>query len=126
MGDLGNILSAPEIRLCSICNQEFTVYYENSHVCGKCTRKTENQIKYKREKEKKEKKQKIDTIFLENSEDQDIDVLDEIELEPTRNCHDCGKPTSNYRCNDCWVKWKIKNNIPIYAKEDNLDDSWNE
>lgn len=21
-----------------------------------------------------------------------------------RKCHDCGKPTNNYRCNECWLK----------------------
>jgi hypothetical protein len=23
---------------------------------------------------------------------------------PTRECHDCGKPTNNYRCDECWRK----------------------
>lgn len=23
---------------------------------------------------------------------------------PSRKCHDCGKPTSNYRCDECWRK----------------------
>lgn len=22
----------------------------------------------------------------------------------TRRCHDCGKPTSNYRCEECWIR----------------------
>ena len=25
-----------------------------------------------------------------------------------RSCHDCGKPTFNYRCDDCWEK--LRNN----------------
>lgn len=29
-----------------------------------------------------------------------------------RKCCDCGKPTNNYRCHECWEKMK---------KEDNLD-----
>ena len=27
---------------------------------------------------------------------------------PTRRCHDCGHPTSNYRCNECWKKLREK------------------
>ena len=23
-----------------------------------------------------------------------------------RRCHDCGKPTSDYRCKDCWEKYR--------------------
>ena len=30
--------------------------------------------------------------------------LDEEETPPTRKCHDCGKPTNNYRCEECWRK----------------------
>lgn len=25
-------------------------------------------------------------------------------LKPKRKCHDCGKPTNNYRCSACWAK----------------------
>lgn len=25
-------------------------------------------------------------------------------LRNTRRCHDCGKPTSDYRCTACWAK----------------------
>lgn len=28
-----------------------------------------------------------------------------------RTCHDCGKPTSDYRCADCLSKWRQKNHI---------------
>ena len=27
----------------------------------------------------------------------------------TRACHDCGKPTNDYRCASCWRKWLEKN-----------------
>ena len=26
----------------------------------------------------------------------------------TRRCHDCGKPTDNYRCEKCWYKLRSK------------------
>ena len=35
-----------------------------------------------------------------------------------RKCHDCGRPTTNYRCDKCLTKWKIKNGVKIYTKED--------
>ncbi len=25
-------------------------------------------------------------------------------LPPKRKCHNCGKPCTNYRCEDCWRK----------------------
>lgn len=27
---------------------------------------------------------------------------------PTRKCHDCGAPTSNYRCAECQARWRAK------------------
>ena len=29
---------------------------------------------------------------------------DSIRPAPGRVCHDCGRPTSNYRCRSCWAK----------------------
>jgi len=29
-----------------------------------------------------------------------------------RKCHDCGKPTNNYRCQECWAK--IRGNSEYY------------
>ena len=28
-----------------------------------------------------------------------------------RRCHDCGKPTYNYRCAKCWKKYKEKHKL---------------
>lgn len=33
----------------------------------------------------------------------------------SRVCHDCGKPTSDYRCPNCLRKWRIKNGVPGYG-----------
>ena len=30
-----------------------------------------------------------------------------------RVCHDCKKPTNNYRCSQCWDKLREKNKINI-------------
>ena len=29
---------------------------------------------------------------------------DSIRLAPGRVCHDCGRPTTDYRCRSCWAK----------------------
>ena len=34
-----------------------------------------------------------------------------------RKCHDCGKPTSNYRCDNCLSEWRIANNVVMGALE---------
>ena len=31
----------------------------------------------------------------------------------TRKCHDCGKPTNDYRCETCLGKWRARNDVPI-------------
>ena len=30
-----------------------------------------------------------------------------------RSCHDCGKPTNDYRCETCLGKWRARNDVPI-------------
>jgi len=42
---------------------------------------------------------------------QKLDELDEAfeTPKPTRRCHDCGKPTFNYRCEECWRKLRSEN-----------------
>lgn len=121
MNELGKILSAPEIKKCSNCGNDFTAYYENSELCSKCQFKIENKNNYLRRKEfgllhkKKNKIKKEKLIEIKENEilDEDVDVLDEIEIEPNRKCHDCGKPTNNYRCKDCLINWKKKNGIQL-------------
>lgn len=40
-----------------------------------------------------------------------------------RTCHDCGKPTWNYRCDACLRKWRKKNGVAVEIVGDN-DDGW--
>lgn len=35
-----------------------------------------------------------------------------------RKCHDCGRPTSDYRCQECWKKWRRKHGVSVDGKED--------
>ena len=32
---------------------------------------------------------------------------------PKRKCHDCGKPTDDYRCPECRRKWRLKNDVML-------------
>ena len=34
-----------------------------------------------------------------------------------RRCHDCGKPTVDYRCSKCLAKWRRKNGVPACGGE---------
>ena len=36
----------------------------------------------------------------------------------SRVCHDCGKPTSDYRCPKCLRKWRIKHGVAESGRED--------
>lgn len=115
---LGKPLPVPETRLCCECQQPYTAYYSRSFICGKCRRKQENKLKKQRREElkaqtkaKKKADKKIEVV--EQPEEEEPDVLAEIELAPTRHCHDCGKPTNNFRCDKCWDKWKIRHGISI-------------
>ena len=45
-----------------------------------------------------------------------------IEMIKPRKCHDCGKPTFNYRCSACWEKWRAKYGvIPDVLDEDDFN-----
>ena len=35
-----------------------------------------------------------------------------------RRCHDCGKPTADYRCPRCLAKWRAKHGVGPSAQED--------
>lgn len=38
---------------------------------------------------------------------------DKIVKQGKRKCHDCGKPTPDYRCPACLEKWRLKNGVPM-------------
>ena len=46
------------------------------------------------------------------------DSFKKIEPEHIRKCHDCGKKTTQYRCNACWLKFRKKNGVSIYNPEE--------
>lgn len=38
----------------------------------------------------------------------------------SRRCHDCGKPTTDYRCPQCLAKWRHKNGVRDASEEEGL------
>lgn len=39
-------------------------------------------------------------------------------LSTTRKCHDCGEPTTDYRCAPCRATWRVKNHVEgLYMPE---------
>jgi len=42
-----------------------------------------------------------------------------------RKCHDCGRPTPDYRCPACRKKWQIKHGVPLdNAAKNAMGDDW--
>ena len=37
-----------------------------------------------------------------------------------RRCHDCGKPTTDYRCPKCRARWRERNGVVPSAQEDDI------
>lgn len=121
-------LYIPETRTCNECSSSFTAYIADAVLCPKCRRNkkqekskeqefiqnyyrdTDNQREESEQEDKETSELELPEIDLS---DEDIGILDEIYIPPNRHCHDCGKPISNFRCEDCWKKWKIKNHIPL-------------
>ena len=40
-----------------------------------------------------------------------------------RHCHDCGKPTTNYRCEACWERLRKKHGVPADG-DVNVAEGW--
>lgn len=47
-------------------------------------------------------------------------------LVPDRKCHDCGKPTWNYRCEACQRLWRAKHDVCLDYDCDNDEFTINE
>ena len=41
-----------------------------------------------------------------------------------RKCHDCGKPTQDYRCPECLKKWRNKYHVAASGYGDTYEESW--
>ena len=70
------------------------------------------------------------TLLLEMAQEHGEVVPDPIKIKEEdaayvpisrRRCHDCGKPTSDYRCADCLFKWRKKHGVSMNVDDDTFD-----
>lgn len=43
---------------------------------------------------------------------------EELYGEFVRRCHDCGRPTYNYRCQDCLTRWREKHHVSLSVEDE--------
>lgn len=94
-------------RACAVCGEDITDLPGGRRYCGlKCSKIGEMRRRLKNRQAAKERKlqgqpvpPKPYTIKL-------------------RSCHDCGTPTSDYRCPACLRKWRLKHGVAQDGGED--------
>ncbi|MCX4310287.1 MAG: hypothetical protein OSJ28_08305 [Desulfovibrio sp.] len=64
--------------------------------------------------------------LLDVEKKRQMDDLAEMQATRTaakRHCHDCGKPTTNYRCEACWERLRKKHGVPADG-DVNVAEGW--
>lgn len=108
-------------RPCKYCGKMFAPKNSKHVFCsGRCHRAWMQAAKRKQATEQEKKNFREQTVLpeeyvriremrtwdrTEENEDEDFEQSEPL---PTRFCHDCGKPTTDYRCAECWEKFKRK------------------
>lgn len=83
---------------CVVCGKKIENPKRTAYCSEKCSRESLNnrtQKKFQKIKKKLSSSAKYGTYGIE----------------ATRKCHDCGMPTTNYRCDTCLFKWQKKHHI---------------
>lgn len=96
--------SARRCRVCANCGRHFAPKVHNQIYCSSFCRE---------EAAGKASRRAVQSV-PDAVPDEDYDDLEE--LGPVlalynRKCHDCGKPTNDYRCPECRRKWQIKHMV---------------
>lgn len=82
----------PEMKICVECGAEFETVYSRQITCSaECRAARQRKIMAVHNGLRKFHKDRPRIRGMENK---------------TRFCHDCGKPTNNYRCDECWEKFR--------------------
>ena len=76
---------------CPMCGKIFTLPAPNAIRCEEC-RDISNGHRSRRTQTLRSRGFKLQDGSLPS------------DLPPSRKCHDCGRPTNNYRCAECWAK----------------------
>ncbi len=94
---------ARERKTCAICGTEFTSPNPRTLTCSpKCSAKLNQRNNSMK-----------NNVPKKNVKDASGNrVFDKITgLRYNRKCHDCGRPTNDYRCAKCLQKWRNKNKV---------------
>ena len=90
---------------CPICGKLFTKTSPNSIYCEDCRHIARGKTS------RKQQAQRASGMRLQ---DRSLPTSD---LPPSRTCHDCGCPTNNYRCAECWTKIQRGLNSDVASEE---------
>ena len=92
-------------RHCKHCGREFTPRkHAQKYCCEACHREADNQAR----------REKTKGIFRPP----EGGVPRRRSAKYSRTCHDCGKPTDNYRCEKCLRRWRLQHGVRVLAAED--------
>ncbi len=108
-----------EQRPCKLCGKLFTPLSSRNVFCsGRCHREWVQRTQRQRIAGQgvrgfqsramlPEEYARIRQMRTWDREEDDAD-MDKVEPLPMRLCHDCGRPTTDYRCRECWAKFRRK------------------
>lgn len=87
-----------------------------------CSDRCSNRVHHAKERERKALARTADPV------NQVAPVLRESSvIVPGRVCHDCKRPTSDYRCPTCLARWRARHGVPVRgggAGDLDCEDSW--
>ncbi len=94
-------------RYCVVCGKFFYPKSSRQKTCG-FTCSEENGRRLQARFRRRKAGVLVDDIEIE--EDTSSEYGPELD-EYSRKCHDCGRPTNDYRCAACRRKWRVKNKV---------------
>lgn len=86
--------------VCPFCGKRFVKSYSTQRYCGRAC--AGEAIRRQRAKYQRARREAI------RAEEKPADAA---ELGGKRRCHDCGRPTWNYRCEKCWAKLRSRTDV---------------
>lgn len=109
--------SAAERKVCKRCRKPIRTEAE---YCYRC-RLVQNRWKAFESRDGSSERRNYNSAREQRK--QDLEAMQRCREGVKRRCHDCGKPTSNYRCEDCWQKLRVKHGLN-QSGEVNVAEGW--
>ena len=95
----------PQIRTCPVCSKQFTAYVWNKRYCSdECYFKAH-------------------ALGLKGNRCGHSPRFTDNLAVKTRKCHDCGRPTNDYRCEYCWCKRRGISHKTVNRRGNDMMDS---